>query len=139
MNLTLEIESLGLSEESVIISVEANIYDERWNRIKSDYWNCDILGQMLDRSIERNSLDVWKDKKEAFTSKLHLAVSLEECLRELHQFISAIEGSFNAWSTCPLVDLKILKHAGSQSGVTFDIPQPHQLKGRNLFNTKDRF
>src|SRR5690606_36426725 len=108
MNLTLDIQSLGLSEESVIISIEANVYDERWNRIKAEYWNCDILGQMLDRSIERNSLDVWKDKKEVFTSKLHLAVSLKECIEELHQFISGIEGSFHVWSTCPLVDLKIL-------------------------------
>lgn len=139
MNLTLDIQSLGLSEDSVILSIEAKVYDHRWNKIKHEYWNCDIQSQLLDRKIEPKSLEAWKNRREDFQKKLHLAAPIKECLRELHQFITGIKDPFTAFSICPLVDTIILEHAGTQHGIKFDIPPPFTLKGRELFNYKDQF
>lgn len=139
-HLMIDIETLGVKEDCVILSIAMVVYSEYWEIEESHYWNCSFVEQIFDRKIEQKTLEFWKVRKETFQQTQHMALPLKQCLEELAAEVLKIKNEcfFLVWSKSPSFDISILEHAASQSEVKLPWDYSQQMDVRTGYMFLDR-
>ena len=139
-HLMIDIETLGVKKDCVILSIAMVVYSEAWEIEESHYWNCSFVDQIFDRKIEEKTLQFWKERKDIFQQTQHMALPLKQCLEEVIEEVSKIkkESFFLVWSKSPSFDITILEHAAEQEGLKFPWSYSQQMDVRTGYMFLDR-
>jgi hypothetical protein len=119
INIMIDIETLGVKENSVILSIGACVVNKEKLTFSAQhditfYKTVDITTQP-NRTINQDTIDFWdissnsKAKKEAFSGKCDLKDTLKELYNFIHQFYSPV-----LWCKGSDFDFVILRHAYAQ-------------------------
>lgn len=113
----INIETMGRTPDSAIVSIGAVIFDPRFNKVSDETFYVELAWKDQNRFIEKETQDWWKEQSAETKKSLYGKGDLSDVLDDLEFFLPK---DVRVWGNGPSFDIAFLEHA--YKSFCFNIP-----------------